>query len=250
VHTCEGFERFLKTIEQLKDKYNCNEVVIGVEPTGNYHKVLCEYLNRKGYVVVYVSSVAAKNNRATMHSGRWGKNDPRDAYNIVDLMMQGKILFYREENTECSDLRKYLFIRRRLITMKSACKHRIRNNILACHFPELENMYRDVEDPDVLAILEHCPSAVDIKTMDLPSFVNMFTIKTKARNNRLIDVWHSAQQSIGYAAPSSARFEASMITRDIKKIQQDIAIIDQKLQRFCASADSYKQLLTMPGFGI
>lgn len=250
LHTREGFEVFLKMTEDLKDKHSCSEVVFGLEPTGNYHKVLCEYLQNREYVVVYVSGVAAKNNRATIHGGRWGKNDPRDAYNVVDLMAQGKILFYRGESEECSDFRRYIYLHQRLTQMKSACKHRIRNNILACYFPELENMYSNIEDSDILTILEKCPSAEDIKLRTLQSFINLFTIKTKARHNRLVKVWNMAQQSIGYTTTSSARFEASVIIADIKKIQRDLKFVDQKLKQFCATTDSYMQLLTIPGFGI
>ena len=154
MHTREGFERFSIKIEQLKNKHQFKEVVIGVEPTGNYHKVLCEYMKDIDFNVVYVSSVAAKNNKKTIGAGRWGKTDPRDAYNIVDLMRQGKIIYYRGESDENVDLRKYLLLRQRLIKMKSALQTRIRNHLWACYFPELEEIFSTADDPDVLTLLE------------------------------------------------------------------------------------------------
>jgi transposase len=251
-HTREGFERFSMMLEHLKNKHPFKEVVIGVEPTGNYHKVFCEYMKNLDYNVVYVSSVAAKNNRKTIGAGRWGKTDPRDAYNIVDLMRQGKIIYYRGESDENVDLRKYLLLRQRLITMKSALQARIRNYLWACYFPELEEIFSTADDPDILTLLEHCPSAEIIRAMSQKSFLKLFpsTINPRTkRYGRIINIWRCAMRSIGYNAHSSVLFESKLIARDMKQIRQDISNVDKILSHFSQSSGAYKQLLTIPGYG-
>jgi transposase len=55
------------------------------EPTGNYHKLLAEYLIKCRYNVVLVSGVAVVRNRE-MLDGRWDKNDDKDSANIADLI--------------------------------------------------------------------------------------------------------------------------------------------------------------------
>ena len=156
-HNLEDFQKFTYKIKQIMQINNLQNIIIGVEPTGNYHKPLSEYLKNKGYFVVYVSSVAAKNNRKTIATGRWGKNDPRDVYNVVDLMRQGKIIFYRDENTQSINIRKYLLLRQRLMKTKTSLKTRVQNNIWACHFPELCNIFPNTEHQEVLLLLEHYP---------------------------------------------------------------------------------------------
>lgn len=250
LHDLEGFQRFCDKIEELKNKYRYEEVIIGVEPTGNYHKVLCEYLNQKGHLVVYVSTVAAKNNRKTLSGGRWGKNDPRDAYNVVDLMKQGKISFYSGENDESKNIRNYLLLRKRLTKIECALKVRIRNYIWTCHFPELEHIFKSSNCPDVLTLLEKCPTADTIKTIGLRSFMQMFCATPGTiRYDRLINVWHCARRSIGYAAQPSVEDDAKMIARDMKRVKQDISDVDRKLAQINAVSGSFMQLLTMPGFG-
>lgn len=252
-HNFENFQRFSCKIEQIMEMHNLQSAVIGVEPTANYHKPLSEYLKNKGYLVAYVSSVAAKNNRKTISSGRWGKNDPADAYNVVDLMCQGKILYYRDENTESTDIRKYLLLRQRLMKTKTALKTRIQNNIWACHFPELCSIFQNPEDPDSLALLESCPSSQHIKNMDYQSFTTLFSENQKSsskRSERLSKIWLKAKTSIGFPIPSATTLEAKLIARDIQRTQKDIASIDKILSDFCLQPDVYRRLLSIPGFGV
>ena len=256
-HNLEDFQNFTCKIEQTMEMNNLQSVVIGVEPTANYHKPLAEYLKNKGYFVVYVSSVAAKSNRKTIDGGRWGKNDPRDAYNVADLMRQGKIIFYHDENTRPVDIRKYLLLRQRLMKTKASLKTRIQNNIWACHFPELCNIFPNTEGPDVLTLLEHCPSSEHIKKLDFRSFVSIFSSPVSApisekskRYLRLVETWQAAKTSIGFSIPAPTTLEAALIARDIQRTQKDIAEIDKILSAFCIQNDVYRQLLSIPGYGI
>ena len=252
-HSLPGFQQFLEKIESLKKKHNLNNVIIGVEPTGNYHKVLVEFLKDKGYLVVYVSSVTAKNNRKTLDNGRWGKNDPKDAYNIADLMAQGKILFYRDQDSEMCNMRKYLYLRQSLMKLKTVLKNRIRSNIWDCHFPELNTIFKNADDKDALCLLSEYPSAQQVKVMDFNSFLNLFTPVKNPKSKRflrLTNIWRAAQTSIGYPAVSATCWEAQLLTRDIKRIINDLDQIDRKLTDFCKPNDVYRTLLTIPGFGL
>lgn len=251
-HDLDGIQKFCEKVEVIKDKYKSEEILIGVEPTGNYHKAMSEYLKQKGFMIVYVSTVVAKNNRRTLSNGRWSKNDPRDAYNIVDLMAQGKILFYRSEDLDTIDTRNYLMMRRKLIKENCALKTRIRNYIWTCYFPELEDIYKSINCPDILTLLDKCPTASDVKAMSLNTFMCMFPREIRPgtiRHERLVNVWHCAKRSIGCATPISVKHDAKMIVCNIKRIQQDISDVDKKLGRLVNISGPFRQLLTMPGFG-
>ncbi len=252
-HNLEDFKKLVYKTEQLMEINNFQKIIVGIEPTGNYHKPLVEYLKNKGYDVFYVSTVAAKNNRKTIDGGRWGKNDPRDAHNVTDLMSQGKIQFYRNENTQSKDICKYLLLRQRLVKAKNSLRNRIHNNILACYFPELGDIFYDIEDEDILLLLECFPSAQQIKEMDWQTFMNTFP-NLPDRNNkrylRLAQIWQTAKKSIGFSINSSSIFEAKIIARDIRKTQQDISDTDKILTGFCNKNDVYYNLFSIPGFGV
>jgi transposase len=252
-HTREGFNTFIEKIEHFKTAHCLNEVVIGFEPTGNYHKIAAEYLRKHGYNVVYVSSVAVKSNRKTLFAGRWGKNDPRDAYNVVDLIRQGKILFYRDKDSRAAEMRSYLLLHRRLTKAKTALKTRARNNIWACYFPELDRIFSNVEDTDALHLLEHFQPVKDICSMGTSSFMGQFPALTSRQHKRhalRLSVWNAAQTSVGCTAPASVAFEAKIIARDIHQTQEDIEEINQKITEYCNENDRFHHLLSMPGFGV
>src|SRR4030043_1615223 len=59
----EGFRKLLTQAEAMKVQNGLKRVVLGMEPTANYHKPLGEYLIRKGHEVVLVGGVAVKKNR-------------------------------------------------------------------------------------------------------------------------------------------------------------------------------------------
>lgn len=251
-HSSTGFQEFTDTIRSLKTLHDLREAIVAVEPTGNYHKVLCQYLKEHGCQVVYVSSVTIKNNRKTLDSGRWGKNDPKDAYNIIDLLAQGKMLFYRDEFTETADMKKYLNLRQQLMSLKTALKNRIQNSIWTCHFPELSGLLK-ADDPDALCLLEHCPAASQVKTMELSSFLDLFAPLKSTRSKRyerLSAVWHTAQTSIGYPAMSATVWEAKLLASQMRTILTDVEQIDRKLEDFCQPDDAYRVLFSLPGFGL
>ncbi|MCG2712810.1 MAG: IS110 family transposase, partial [Candidatus Omnitrophica bacterium] len=114
----EGITSMLATCGEIKQKDNYKELVFALEPTGNYHKPLANYLYNPGHMVCYVSSVAAKENRKTIN-GRWRKNDPDDAYNIADLLNQGKIMFYDLEHQKQFKQLKPLIILRKKTSEKT-----------------------------------------------------------------------------------------------------------------------------------
>jgi transposase len=92
-NTREGFEKLCFRTEILRKQHVLDKVILGMEPTADYHKPLGQYLIRKGYTVVFVSGNSVKNNRETLDS-RWDKHDTKDAANVADLVSQGKCLFY------------------------------------------------------------------------------------------------------------------------------------------------------------
>jgi transposase len=138
----EGFEKLRSHVEALKVQHDLKAVVFGMEPTANYHKPLGEYLIAWGQELVLVSGNAVKHNRQLM-DGRWDKNDTKDSANVADLMSQGKCLYYDYPMPALRDLRALLAFKRRLKKEEHGCKVRIRNNLLAKHFPELDHYYKD-----------------------------------------------------------------------------------------------------------
>jgi len=69
-------------------------VVVGLEPTGNYHRILAHRLSDGGFGVRLISSMALARTQEALHNG-WAKNDPKDAQVILHMLQIGATMVYQ-----------------------------------------------------------------------------------------------------------------------------------------------------------
>ena len=224
-------------------------MVWAFEPTGNYHKPVASYLIKNGYQVVGIFSVAAKENRKTL-DGRWKKNDPRDAFNILDLVRQGK-MFYYQEDPQREALKDILKLRMKLSKALSSFKTRIRNNHFARYFPEIDSLYKDIFNQDIMRILKHFPTAEDIRHVTYQQFLDILTRKKASlkHDRRLHEVWQRAHDSIGCVKHSGVDLTISIYLEDIRQLKSQIKAVDEKIRDLCCENRDYDLIQGLPGYG-
>ena len=127
-NTPRGFTQLWARIQQAQRRTGCREVVCGLEPTGTYHQAVATFLEAPGADVVLLSSRVASWNRRTQ-DGTWDKNDRKDAANCVDLLEQGKVLFYSQPTGPLADLRRLVKVLRRARVELASCKARWRTSL-------------------------------------------------------------------------------------------------------------------------
>ena len=245
----EGFERLLSQVEVLRLENGLREVVFGMEPTGNYHKPLGEFLIRRLALVVLVSNVAAKENRKSL-DGRWDKHDEKDAANVADLVSQGKFLFYEYPEPRIKELRVLLALKRRLKRQEHGYRVRIRNHLVAKYFPELDR-YFDQSEKYSLAIVRWCLDPRSLSGYEFEEFVRMVApqMRSGQQSGRLRTILQRAQHSIGCEMGPGAEFEARVMVEGLRQIRIVIGDTDKQIQERCLEFSEYEYLLSIPGFG-
>jgi len=148
-------------------------VVFGLEPTSVYHKPLAEHLIEQGHLVVYATNEAIKKNRSLI-DGRWDKNDTKDSANVADLVAQGKSHYYDLPELRLRDLRSLLLLRKRLKKQVHSCRVRIRNNLVAQYFPELDRFWNNAESEN-LAIVHWFLDPDSIQKLSCEQFIAKVT---------------------------------------------------------------------------
>jgi transposase len=244
-----GFERLLDYAETIKTKHALEKVVFGLEPTGNYHKPLAEYLIKCGYNVVLVSGVAVSGNRQSL-DGRWDKNDDKDSANIADLISQGKCLYYDYPFIPLRELRNLLSLKRRLKKQEQGTKARIRNHLLAQYFPEFDK-YFEKGSAVSLAVVKWCLKPSKIWNMEFEEFVHMVAprVRRADQEKRLKEIWDLAIESIGCEAGEELYFEARFMIEDLQQIKESIKKVDEHIEELCLGFPEYEHLRSIPGFG-
>jgi len=245
----EGYCKLLERSKAIMAQNALSKVVFGIEPTGNYHKPLGMHLIKCAHHIVLVSGIAVKNNRELL-DGRWDKHDTKDAATIADLVAQGKFLYYDYPTGNISQLRQLLSLRRRLKKEEHSLRMRIRNNLLAQYFPELDPFYKACES-ESLAIVRWCLDPGRIAGMEFDEFFSMVT-RTKrgiAQKQRLQKIHRLAIESVGCRMGPAAEFEASLLVQKLKEVRQQLDQIKDLMEDICLQFDEYRWLLTIPGFG-
>ncbi len=245
----EGLNSLLDKVKSILKKYKLKEIVFGLESMANYHKPVAESLIRKGYTVVLVSSVAVKRNRELL-DGRWDKNDKKDAANVADLIAQGKCLYYDYPCAALKSIRSLLSLKRKLMKQKHAQKMRIRSNIVAPYFPEMDAFFAHIEDI-CLAAINVCLDPKKLSEVDYSLFYKWVTSRSIClkQQKRVRELWEIAEHSIGCEVTEAVQFEACLMVEAFKRTKTLLEEIDKKLAIARASLTDYEILLTIPGFG-
>ena len=211
----EGFGKLMTHVEAVKVQNGLPLSVFGMEPTGNYHKALGSYLINGGHQVVLVAGQAVKNNRILL-DGRWDKHDTKCAANVADLISQGKCLFYDSPPEAIVELRSLLSLRKRLKKEEHSLRMRIRNSLLAKHFPEMDRYFGQCLSEN-LSIVYWCLDPKKIAQMDFGRFFQLVTTRERglAQQRRLKAIWEVAAASIGIVVDRSSQFEAQVLVEKI-----------------------------------
>ena len=221
-NSASGFSELLARVEAVRAQNGLSDIVFGLEPTSNYHKPLGRYLISKGCHVVLVGGKAVKNNRELLDE-RWDKHDTKDAANVADLVSRGKCFYYDTPSREIEELRDLLSLRARLKKEEHSLSLRIRNNLLAKHFPELDSFYSACEK-ETLAIVRWCLNPQQIAAMPFDEFFKRVAPNARgiAQKLRLQKIHRLAHESIGCPVDSAVQFQAGLLVEKIKQVREQI----------------------------
>jgi len=244
-----GFEQLIERAGQLMVAHSCRKVAFGLEPTGNYHKPLANWLLEQDQLLVLVSNKAIADNRESL-DGRWDKNDTKDSANVADLMAQGKCQFFEKPSAELTALRSLLSLRKRLKRDEHSLRMQIRNGLLVRHFPEMDRLWGSCLKEN-LAIVRSCLDPRTISAMSFNEFLRQVTDRDRGLRQvkRLERIYDAAGVSIGCPMDDATRFEARLLVERLYDLRERIEDTEERIARICQHFPAYRRVLTIPGFG-
>lgn len=248
-NSAEGFGHLLSQVRFYMDREGLGRVVFGLEPTSVYHKPLAEHLIQQGHLVVYATNEAIKKNRSLL-DGRWDKNDTKDSANVADLVAQGKCHYYDLPEIRLRDLRSLLLLRKRLKKQQHSCRVRIRNNLVAQYFPELDRFWNNAEAEN-LTIVGWFLDPASIRQLTCEQFIAKVTTHNGGlrQQRRLRHIWEAAGRSIGCRPGPAMRLEAELLVQALQFVQAQLGQVEQAIQQIAQGFEEYGYLKSIPGFG-
>ncbi len=180
----DGYDYFYRRLEAVQNGQQSPAVLVGMEPTNYFWKLLAADLeqHQPDYQYRLVNPYTVKKNREGDQLDR-SKDDNRDAFTIGDLLRTGKYTETRLLHGQYAELRQYVTLYTRLQRDIRRQKTLIRNTAGQL-FPELPCVFKDLTGETALAMLHRYAAATVVREMSQDRFI--VNVRTDFKGKRLM----------------------------------------------------------------
>ena len=249
VNRKEDFDNLAKYLSSLG-----NDCQIGLEASGNYHRPLAYYLQKKGFKVYLISSLALARTREAIHNS-WDKNDPKDAQVMVHLLKTGiKQRYYDTFLNGFQDVEELSKTHYQVSLAKMKIQHSLLTHYLPLYFPEADKYFCSTRAAWFSKVLYHLPSPHHISKMGQDEFVKEawdLVGRKVCKEEFLKDFYNTAKESIGLPVDKDS-CALEMFKRTLKQ-HHDLCVKRQELEDLAHQKLKddrvYQILRTVPGIG-
>lgn len=193
-----GYAYFLARVEKASQKQKAAGIVVAMEPTNYFWKLLARELDQQGIPYRLVNAYTVKKHREGERLDP-SKDDPRDAEQIAELSRTGHFTETRLQTGAYEELRQYA-------TLYAQTVQAIRREeqmvwgVAGQAFPELIQVFKDLTGGTSRALLLSCACATSIRQMTETDFLErvraVYTGKKFGRA-KLVRAYHLAATTIG-----------------------------------------------------
>jgi len=163
-----GYDYFERRLEGLRRKNQASEVVVAMEPTNYFWKLLAQELEEKKVIYHLVNAYTVKKHREGDQLYR-SKDDPRDAGQIAELSRNGKYTETHLQKGAYEDLRLYAPLYDQV--QRSIWREKqVLWGLVGQVFPELFKVFKDLEGETSQALVAACAPAAVIRQMTVETF--------------------------------------------------------------------------------
>jgi len=150
-NTREGFDKFWNLVVASKNRFHCDEVVVGYESTGPYAEPLVHYLMDKPVRIVQVNPMHTKRLKE-VNDNSPGKTDDKDPRVIADIIKLGRALSIVVPEGDAAYLRRLNNARERHIGERTALLNQMQQLVFLL-FPEFKTVIKQMKGKTVRFIL-------------------------------------------------------------------------------------------------
>ena len=229
-------------------------VIVGFEPTGNYHRSLAHRLIAAGFEARLISSMALARTREALHNG-WDKNDPKDAQVILHMLRIGASTVYSDPGCgRLNDLQELSKTHDMVSRAKTELWHRLLTHYLPLYFPEAERFQGNSRSDWFLALLEQFPTPAIITALSKDAFVEAAweVVGRKVSKARLLaDIYETARSSMALPvqpdSPAIAMFR--LVLAEGRSLIRQRDHIEAQAEVLLAGDADASRLRQLPGIG-
>ncbi len=245
----DGYNYFQEHIEKVRQKQNATQVLVAMEPTNFFWKLLANRLEQNKIPYHLVNAYTVKKHREGDQIDR-SKDDPRDSFTIADLSRTGKFTETRLQRGVYAELRQYATLYNQL-TRDIRREKNILWGLLGQVFPELRQVFKELTSQTLKAMIRTCPAAVSVRAFSEEDFISQ--VRTSFSGKRLFitklhQAYRLAKTSIGLVDGIQANYLSIQIHLNYLEILQwDVSRVIMALKNCLQQVEVSKYLLSMKG---
>jgi transposase len=156
-----GYEYFLQRVENVREKQNASGIVVAMEPTNYYWKLLAREMEEKHIPYRLVNAYTVKKHREGNQLDA-SKDDPRDARQIAEVSRTGHYTETHLQKGVYEELRQYATLHTQVVQGVRREKQ-VLFGLVGQAFPELIQVFKDVEGETSRTVLLSCGCAAVIR---------------------------------------------------------------------------------------
>jgi len=247
----DGYELFLKWIQNLQTVNAKGQVMVGMEPTGHYWFGLRDFLQHAGIPLVLVNPLHVKQSKE-LDDNSQTKNDQKDPKVIARLVMEGRYSVPYIPHGVYAELRGIWPLRQRLVERQIALKNRFAR-WFRIYFPEYLEAYGSFEGKSSMALLAHACLPEDLLSLGQDGIVHIWrAMKLRAVGKRraqtLLDC---AKRSIGQKDGAvAARMEMKMLLQEWKLCEEELEEVMLQIESLLQEIPESAKLMAIKGIGL
>jgi transposase len=250
----DGYNYFYRRLEAIQQHQPATAVLVGMEPTNYFWKLLAADLERSrpSYGYRLVNPFTVRKNREGSQLDR-SKDDNRDAFTIGDLLRTGKYTETRLLHGLYAELRQYVTLYTRLRRDIRRQKSLI-SNVAGQLFPELARVFKDLKGLTALAMLRHHASAAMVREMSQERFIASVRADYGGRRMQVAKLRRAhvqAQRSVGLTDGIEAlQLALRLHIESLEGLQQQLEVVRRALVDTFLGLPESEYLLSVHGLGV
>lgn len=246
----EGFEKALDWMLKIAADNEKNQIVLGLEPTGHYWHCLATWMITRGISVVQVNPYAVKQTKEVEDNSQL-KDDTKDPKLIANLVKDGNYGMPYLPEKVYADLRRLSMFRDQLNEDRIRNKNRLHRE-LKMNFPEYKEALGKIDGVFTLELLRNAPFPEDLIKLGSEGIRQIWhDAKLRGRGySRAEEILEYAKKSVGLKEGNESSREAvRWFAEQIIELEQELAVIEAKLNSKCQEIPHAEKLLDISGLG-
>lgn len=164
-----GYDYFLRRVEGMRQKHQASAVVVAMEPTNYFWKLVARELEEKKVTYHLVNAYTVKKHREGDQLDQ-SKDDPRDAGQIAELSRTGHYTETLLQKGAYEELRQFATLYNQLIQAIRR-EEQVLSGLAGQAFPEISQVFKDLGGATSRALLVSCACAASIRHMNEEEFI-------------------------------------------------------------------------------